>query len=1243
MMVSNDPVTSPTLTTMDGNQAAAHVAYRTSEVIAIYPITPASPMGEFADLWSAQDQRNVWGTTPRVIELQAEGGAAGAVHGSLQSGALTTTFTASQGLLLMIPNMYKIAGELTPSVFHIAARSLAAQGLSIFGDHSDVMAARATGWAMLFSNSVQEVMDQALISHAATLGTRVPFLHIFDGFRTSHELQKIELIPDHVIATMMDGDAIRAHRARKLTPDAPVMRGTAQNPDVYFQARESVNPYYDQTPERVQAIMDRFAEFTGRSYRLFDYIGHPEAERVVVLMGSGAETVQETVEFLAAKGEKVGAVKVRLFRPFSARHLLEAIPSSATHVAVLDRTKEPGSAGEPLYQDIITAFAEAGPSRPMPLILGGRYGLSSKEFTPAMVKAIFDNLTAEDRKNHFTVGINDDLTGSSLTWNPSFSTETDKVNRAVFWGLGSDGTVGANKNSIKIIGEGTDLHAQGYFVYDSKKAGARTISHLRFGPEPIHSTYLIQEAQFVAVHQFGFLERYDTLALASEGATFLLNSPFSQDEVWDNLPRKVQKTILDKKLRFFVVDAYSVAKEVGLGVRINTIMQAAFFNLSGILPAEEATDKIKEYIRKTYGKRGEAVVRKNNAAVDAALDHLHEVTVPTEVTSAIELRAPVPEEAPDFVQRITAEMIAGRGDDLPVSMLPVDGTYPTGTTKWEKRNIALEIPDWDPDLCIQCGKCVMVCPHSVIRANIVGEAELASAPESFKSAAATWRDFKDARYTLQISPEDCTGCQLCVEVCPAKDKSKVGHKALDMVDQRSILEREKENWTFFESLPTFREGWSGDGAPAQSLPYTKVKDVQLLQPLFEFSSACAGCGETPYLKLLTQLFGDRMVVANATGCSSIYGGNLPTTPWSQNAAGRGPAWSNSLFEDNAEFGLGMRVAIDKQSEFARELLPSVAGQNPEVEAILHADQGTLEGIDAQRVRVDTMKQKLKGINSPAARDLESVLESLVRKSVWIIGGDGWAYDIGFGGLDHVLATGRNVKVLVLDTEVYSNTGGQASKATGLGAVAKFAAGGKTTPKKDLGMIAMGYGYVYVAQVALGANDNHVIKALREAEEYDGPALVIAYSHCIAHGIDMAKGLQQQSLASSSGYWPLYRFDPRLKEEGKNPFQLDSKRPSTKLSEYLYNENRYNILKKSAPAIASGFLKQAQEFVEEKWARYEAMATGPQPKADDGKAKPPGIRPGGSMPTATRPGMVKPKAGPPKGMPPGGLKRSPGSG
>ena len=1233
------------LTTMDGNEAAAHVAYRTSEVIAIYPITPASPMGEFSDLWSSRDQKNLWGTTPRVVELQAEGGAAGTVHGALQTGALTTTFTASQGLLLMIPNMYKIAGELTPTVFHIAARSLAAQGLSIFGDHSDVMAARATGWAMLFSNSVQEVMDQSVISHAATLQSRIPFLHIFDGFRTSHELSKIEVIPDSVLEAMMDQERIQEHRARGMTPDLPTMRGTAQNPDVYFQARESVNPFYDVAPEKVQEAMDQFALLTGRQYHLFDYVGHPEAERLIILMGSGAETVHETAEWMAERGEKVGVLKVRLYRPFSLKHFLAAIPESVRSVAVLDRTKEPGSAGEPLYQDIVTAFAEARDERDMPRIIGGRYGLSSKEFTPGMVHSVFNELTKSNPKNHFTVGIRDDVSDTSLEWDADFSTESDDVTRAVFWGLGSDGTVGANKNSIKIIGEGTDFHAQGYFVYDSKKAGARTISHLRFGSSPIRSTYLIREADFVAVHQFGFLERYDTLSLAARGATFLLNSPWSPEEVWDRLPRPVQQVILDKELKFFVVDAYSLARELGLGVRINTIMQAAFFALSGILPPDEATQKIKDYISKTYGKRGEAIVRKNNDAVDAALDHLSQVVIPASATSTIEYRPSVPAEAPDFVQNVTAEMIAGRGDDLVVSMLPVDGTYPTGTTQWEKRNIALEIPDWDPDICIQCGKCVMVCPHAVIRTNVVGEAALANAPEEFKSASASWRDMKEDRYVLQISPEDCTGCQLCVEVCPAKDKSRTGHKALDMVDQRPVLERGKRNWNFFKSLPVFRDGLgagasgdgagsSGDGAPSAppSLAFTKVKDVQLLEPLFEFSSACAGCGETPYLRLLTQLFGDRMVVANATGCSSIYGGNLPTTPWSTNSAGRGPTWNNSLFEDNAEFGFGMRVALDKREEMAQELLSSIDDiPEKDRQMILEASQDSQDAIDAQRVRVANLKSQLASLDTASAKQLLPLVDALVRKSLWIIGGDGWAYDIGFGGLDHVLASGRNVNVLVVDTEVYSNTGGQASKATSLGAVAKFAAGGKATPKKDLGMIPVGYGYVYVAQVAMGANDNQLIKALQEAESYDGPSLVIAYSHCIAHGIDMVKGLEQQSLATKTGYWPLYRFDPRLADAGSNPFQLDSKPPAMPLSGYIYNENRYNILRKTAPEIAARFLKESQTQVNAKWDRYERLANQPssaQEESGPSKAPSHGRGPGG-LPPQSAPGesRVKPKLPP----------------
>ncbi|MEQ9104365.1 MAG: pyruvate:ferredoxin (flavodoxin) oxidoreductase [Rhodothermales bacterium] len=1164
--------------TMDGNEAAAHVAYRTNEVIAIYPITPASPMGEWSDLWSSQDQANIWGTTPRVIEMQAEGGAAGAVHGALQSGALTTTFTASQGLLLMIPNMYKIAGELTGTVFHIAARSLAAQALSIFGDHSDVMAARGAGWAMLFSGNVQEVLDLALISQAATLQSRIPFLHIFDGFRTSHELKKIDVFPDDVIREMIRPEWVEAHRSRGMSPDNPFIRGTAQNPDVYFQARESVNPFYTQCISAVCEQMDRFAALTGRTYRPFEYTGSPTATRVVVIMGSGAETARETATWLHAHGEDVGVVTVRLYRPFSTSHFLDVLPESVTDMAVLDRTKEPGSNGEPLFQDIVTALASRG--TPMPRMIGGRYGLSSKEFTPAMVKAVFEALREEKPPHPFVVGIHDDVSNNSLSWDPSFDILGASVTQAVFWGLGSDGTVGANKNSIKIIGEQTPFHAQGYFVYDSKKAGARTISHLRFGPDPINAPWLIDRAQFVAVHQFGFLERYNTLEMAAEGGTFLLNSPHGPETVWSHLPRPVQEQIIQRRLRFFVVDAYALAAELNLGVRINTIMQAAFFHLAGILPPDEAIAQIKAYIRKTYGKRGEAIVRQNNEAVDAAISHLFEVTVPGTATSMAGLRPPVPSRAPSFVQSVTAEMIAGRGDDLPVSTLPVDGTYPSGTTQWEKRNIAMEIPEWDPDLCIQCGKCVLVCPHAVIRANVVPNALLAGSPEGFQSLEASWRGLEDHAYTLQVSSEDCTGCQLCVEVCPAKDKSHAGRKALNMIPN---TDQSTEHWEFFTTLDPISR--------TSPLSFSKVKDVQLMEPLFEFSSACSGCGETPYLKLATQLFGDRMVVANATGCSSIYGGNLPTTPWARNRDGRGPAWNNSLFEDNAEFGLGMRISLDKQAEYARELLgrlrePLGSGV---VQALLDAQPISEEEIAAQRDRIRDLKTRLSPIGTAAARDLMSVADALVPRSVWIIGGDGWAYDIGFGGLDHVLASGRNVNVLVLDTEVYSNTGGQASKATGLGAVAKFAAGGKAMPKKDLGLIAVNYGYVYVAQVAMGANDNQTIKAFREAEAYDGPSLIIAYSHCIAHGIDMTKGLEQQDLATRSGHWPLYRFDPRLQEERRNPFQLDSKKPSIPLTEYLYNENRYRILTKINPDQAARFARHAQTNVNEKWKRYESLA------------------------------------------------------
>jgi pyruvate-ferredoxin/flavodoxin oxidoreductase len=1175
---------------MDGNEAAAYVAFKTNEVAAIYPITPSSPMGEHADAWMARGRKNIWGTTPQVIEMQSEGGASGAVHGALQAGALTTTFTASQGLLLMIPNMYKIAGELTSTVFHIAARSLAAQALSIFGDHTDVMATRSTGFAMLFGNSVQEVMDMALIAQASTLEARVPFLNIFDGFRTSHEIKKVEKLNDEDIRALIDDELVRAHRARGLTPDKPVMRGTAQNPDVFFQARETVNSYYLATPEIVQKAMDQFAAQVGREYHLFDYVGAPDAERVIILMGSGAETAEETVDYLTAQGEKVGMIKVRLYRPFSVKHLLAALPTTVGTIAVLDRTKEPGAIGEPLYQDVVTALAEGVADgttsfSQMPRIVGGRYGLSSKEFTPAMIKSIFDELSKDAPKNHFTVGIIDDVTHTSLDYDPNFDIEPDDVVRGVFWGLGSDGTVGANKNSIKIIGEETDNYAQGYFVYDSKKSGARTISHLRFGPRPIRSTYLIHKANFVACHQFGFLQRYNVLEPAQKGATFLLNSPYGPDEIWDQLPQAVQQEIIDKELDFYVIDAYKVAKDLELGVRINTIMQTCFFAISGILPQDEAIEKIKEAIRKTYGKRGEIVVRKNYAAVDASLSHLHKVEVPDTVTSDIQMPPVVPAAAPDFVQDVTAMMIAGHGDLLPVSKLPDDGTYPTATTRWEKRDIAQEVPVWEEDLCIQCGKCVLVCPHSVIRAKVVDEDDLAGAPEGFKTADARFREFRgeNKQYTLQVSVEDCTGCTLCVEVCPAKDKKAVGRKAINMVPILDAREQGIKDWEFFMELP--------ETSHTNGLNYNNVKNVQLLQPLFEFSGACAGCGETPYLKLVSQLYGDRAIIANATGCSSIYGGNLPTTPWAVNPEGRGPAWSNSLFEDNAEFGLGMRVTLDRQVQYARELVERLRdGIGGELaDAILNAEQKTDADIQAQRERIEQLRAALDGNNEPQALDLYSLADKLVKKSVWIVGGDGWAYDIGYGGLDHVLASGRNVNVLVLDTEVYSNTGGQASKATPLGAVAKFAAAGKPLPRKDLGMMAISYGNVYVAEIAMGSNDRQTLHAIQEAESYDGPSLIIAYSQCIAHGIDMAKGMNQQKLAVDAGYWPLFRFDPRRKAEGKNPMQLDSKPPRIPLKDYAYNENRYRILTITDPERAKMLMEHAQEAVWDRWRQYEVLA------------------------------------------------------
>jgi len=1189
------------LVTIDGNEAAAYVAYKTNEVIAIYPITPSSPMSELADQWASLGERNLWGSVPLVQEMQSEGGAAGAIHGALQGGALSTTFTSSQGLLLMIPNMYKIAGELTSTVFHIAARSLATHALSIFGDHSDVMATRATGWAMLFANSVQEVMDFALIAQASTLAARVPFLHVFDGFRTSHEVMKIEQLSESDIRAMIDDDLVRAHRQRALSPDHPFIRGTAHNPDTYFQAREAVNPFYLATPDIVQQQMDKFAALVGRQYHLFDYVGAPNAERVIVMMGSGCEAAEATVNHLVAQGEKVGLVKVRLYRPFSAAHFVAALPPTVRAIAALDRTKEPGAIGEPLYQDVVTALMEVKGREPgyqIPPVIGGRYGLSSKEFTPAMVKAIFDELRRPAPKNHFTVGIYDDVTFSSLSYDPTFDIEPEDTVRAIFWGLGADGTVGANKNSIKIIGEETNNYAQGYFVYDSKKSGARTISHLRFGPRPIQAPYLISRANFVAVHQFGFLDRYDVLANADTGATLLLNSPFPADQTWDHLPRNIQAQILSKQLQVWVIDAYKVAHAAGMGNRINTVMQVCFFAISGVLPREEAIAKIKEAIRKTYGKRGEAVVQRNFAAVDATLDQLYKMPIP-EPARLNEAGAPpvVPLNAPEFVQQVTAKMIAGQGDLLPVSALPADGTYPSGTAQWEKRNIALEVPVWDPDICIQCGKCVYVCPHAVIRAKVVPPELLANAPASFKSTEARWKELPNQKYVLQVAVEDCTGCALCVEACPVKDKRQTGRKAINMAPQLPLREAEAQNWEFFKQLPNHPRF---DG-----IHFNNVKNVQLLEPLFEFSGACAGCGETPYLSLLTRLFGDRLYVANATGCSSIYGGNLPTTPWTFEAAtGRGPAWSNSLFEDNAEFGLGMRLALDEQMNLARELvgrLRNVIGAEL-ADALLNADQSTEQGIAAQRERVAELRRRLEGWRAetaelqPPIADLPSLIsnllavsDKLVRKSVWIVGGDGWAYDIGYGGLDHVLASGHNVKMLVLDTEVYSNTGGQASKATPLGAIAKFAAAGKHTRKKDLGMMAMSYGNVYVAQVAMGANDAQTIKAFLEAESYDGPALIIAYSHCIAHGIDMAKGLHQQKLAADSGYWPLYRYDPRLRAQGKNPFQLDSGAPKIAFKDYAYNETRYRMLQQSHPEEAEALMKAAQAAVNEHWQKYEEIA------------------------------------------------------
>ncbi len=1178
----------------DGNSAVAHVAHATNEVIAIYPITPSSPMGEEADEKSARGEKNIWGTVPTVTEMQSEGGAAGAVHGALATGALATTFTASQGLLLMIPNMYKIAGELLPTVFHVSARSLACHALSIFGDHSDVMACRQTGWAMLCSGSVQECMDFALIAQQATLASRVPFLHFFDGFRTSHEVQKIEELTFDDMRAMIDEDLVTAHRQRALTPDRPMISGTAQNPDTYFQGRERANKLYLETPRIVQETMDKFARIVGRQYKLFDYVGAPDAEKVVVLMGSGAETVHETVEYLCAQGEKVGVVKVRLYRPFSVQDFVAALPATVKKIAVLDRTKEPGTLGEPLYLDVVAAIEESlakgtAPFKQMPLIVGGRYGLGSKEFTPAMVKGVLDNLDAKEPLNHFAVGVEDDITGNYIKYDPAFSTADKQTYRAVFYGLGSDGTVSANKNSIKIIGDATDNYAQGYFVYDSKKAGSLTISHLRFGKKPIRSEYLIDRANFVACHNPSFLEKYDMISNLEEGGTFLLTSQYGPDEVWDTLPCEVQQQIIDKKAKFYVIDAIDIAREIGLGPRINVIMQTAFFKISGILPVDEAVKLIKEAIKKSYGRYGEKVVEMNYKAVDTALERIYEVKYPDHVTSKTKMPPVVSDDAPEFVKEVTAELIAMRGDQLPVSKFPLDGKYPTGTAAFEKRNIAVDIPEWIPEACLQCGMCSLYCPHAAIRIKAYDPDLLKNAPAAFKSVDGKGK-LAGLKFTVQVAPEDCTGCGVCVENCPGKEKNAqgepTGRKAINMVPQPPIRMRERENWNFFLSLP--------DTDPSLFNPAT-VQGSQLLPALFEFSGACAGCGETPYVKLVSQLFGDRAVIANATGCSSIYGGNLPTTPYCKRKDGLGPAWSNSLFEDNAEFGFGFRLTIDKLNQFALELLNQAVEEcnvpRELADAIKNADQSTNEGIEAQRARVKELKGLIGNCSCEVCRRLLAVADYLVKKSVWIVGGDGWAYDIGYGGLDHVIAMGKNVNLLVLDTEVYSNTGGQMSKSTPRGSTAKFAAGGKPTVKKDLGMMAMSYGNVYVASVSL-ANPAHLVRTLVEAEAYDGPSLIICYAHCIAHGIDTTYGIEEQKKAVNCGHWLLYRYNPALAEKGENPLKLDSKPPSIPFEEYAMGENRFRVLKKINPEAAARYVELAQKDIERRYSLYKHLAEMP---------------------------------------------------
>jgi len=1172
---------------IDGNTAASYVAHATNEVCAIYPITPSSSMGELADAKSAAGEKNIWGTIPVISELQSEGGASGAVHGALTSGALTTTFTASQGLLLMIPNMFKIAGELTPTVFHVSARAVATHALSIFGDHSDVMAVRSTGFGLISSGSIQEVSDMALIAQRATLESRVPMVHFFDGFRTSHEVQKVEEISKEDMKQMLPDELIENHRKRALTPDRPVLKGSSQNPDVFFQARETVNQYYWDAPAIVQKAMDQFAEICGRKYKLFDYFGAPDAEYIVMMMGSGAEAMHETIDYLVDKGEKVGMIKVRLYRPFSIEHFMKALPETVKKIAVLDRTKEPGSIGEPLYIDVQAAIDEAVDNGTLktaqrPQVYGGRYGLGSKEFNSAHAKSVIDNLKQDKSKNHFTVAIEDDVTKTSLKWDPDFSVTPDDVFRGMFYGLGADGTVGANKNSIKIIGDNTDNFAQGYFVYDSKKAGAITVSHVRFGKDPIRSPYLIDRANFVACHNFTFLEKIDMLKNMMDGGTFLLASPYDKDEIWDNLPMEVQEDIIKKKLSFYVIDAIGVAKKLGLGARINMIMQTSFFLISNILPKDKAITAIKDAIRKTYGRKGENVVKMNFDAVDAAVEHLQKVDYPDSVTSTFKRPPVVPESAPEYVQKVVAKILRAEGDEIKVSEMPDDGTFPTATTQYEKRNIAVDIPVWDPDLCIQCNQCALICPHGTIRMKAYDPSALKNAPATFKSADAMGPDFKGLKYSLQIAPEDCTGCNLCVYVCPVekKDENKkpTGYKAINMAPQMPLREQERENYEFFLNLPE---------TDPKLYDVATIKGSQFVRPLFEYSGACAGCGETPYVKLLTQMFGDRMIAGNATGCSSIYGGNLPTTPYAKRADGRGPAWSNSLFEDNAEFAFGMRLTIDKLSQYASELLQDLL---PEMaDEILNADQSNQVAIEAQRERVAKVKQTLESKTDEKSKRLLSIADYLVKKSVWAIGGDGWAYDIGYGGLDHVMASGKNVNILVLDTEVYSNTGGQMSKSTPRGATAQFAAAGKPMPKKDLGLMVAMYGNAYVARIAIGANQNQAVKAFREAEAYDGPSIIIAYSHCIAHGVDMTKGTDNQKRAVKSGHWILFRFNPDLIAQGKRPFLLDAKTPTIPYEEYAYSENRFRTLRKTDPERAAMLLKLAQEDVNMRYRLYKHLS------------------------------------------------------